>query len=125
MTVFPSSELDNKLIENGIISEYDIEGTNTRTFYQHRVNLKYPRPVEETFWIALTQCLSKSWFPRPVLRTLSRSGFLKKHPWPLIQMAHAANYVKMGSTAVRMTMDGEMTPTLLRRWLSFDRVITT
>jgi radical SAM superfamily enzyme YgiQ (UPF0313 family) len=125
MTVFPSSELDKKLIDSGIISEYDVEGMNTRTFYQHRVNLKYPRPVEETFWIALTQCLSKSWFPRPVLRTLSRSSFLKKHPWPLIQMAHTANYIKMGSTAVRMTMDGEMTPTLMRRWFSFDRVITT
>jgi anaerobic magnesium-protoporphyrin IX monomethyl ester cyclase len=125
MTVFPGSELVKKLLESGLISEYDVEGTNTRVFYQHRVNLEYPRPVEETFWIALIQMLSKSFVPRPLLRQLSRSETLKKHPWPLIQMAHASNYVKMGTTAARMAADGEMTKTLLRRWLSFDRVITT
>ena len=125
MTVFPGSELNHKLLESGLISEYDIEGTATKTFYQHRVNLEYPRPVEETYWIALTQMLSKSFVPRSVLEPLSKSELLKKHPWPLIQMAHAANYVKMGTTAAKMARNGEMTSTLLRRWLSFDRVITT
>ena len=33
--------------------------------------------------------------------------------------------VKMGTTAVSMAANGEMTKTLMRRWLSFDRVITT
>ena len=125
MTVFPGSELNHKLLESGLISEYDIEGTATKTFYQHRVNLEYPRPVEETYWIALIQMLSKSFVPRSVLTPLSKSETLKKHPWPLIQMAHAANYVKMGTTAAKMAKNGEMTSTLLRRWLSFDRVITT
>jgi hypothetical protein len=125
MTVFPGSELNKKLLSNGLISKYDIEGLNTRVFYQHRVNLQYPRPVEDTFWIALTQMLSKSFVPTPLLRTLSKSETLKKHPWPLIQMAHATNYIKLGSTAMKMVSKGEMTPTLFRRWLSFDRVITT
>jgi radical SAM superfamily enzyme YgiQ (UPF0313 family) len=125
MTVFPGSELNNKLIANGLISEYDIEGVNTRIFYQHRVNLQYPRPVEDTFWIALTQMLSKSFVPQGMLRALSKSEFLKQHPWPVIQLAHASNYMKMGSTCVKMVKNREMTPTLLRRWLSFDRVITT
>lgn len=125
MTVFPGSELNHKLLESGLISEYDIEGLNTRVFYQHRVNLEYPRPVEETYWIALIQMLSKPFVPRPMLKALAKSDFLKRHPWPLIQMAHATNYVKMGTTAAKMVADGEMTPTLVRRWLSFDRVITT
>jgi radical SAM superfamily enzyme YgiQ (UPF0313 family) len=125
MTVFPGSELNHKLIESGIISEYDVEGINSRIFYQHRINLEYPRPTEETFWIALTQMLSKSFVPRPLLKTLAKSSFLKRHPLPIIKMAHAANYVKMGSTAAKMFADGEMTKTLMRRWMSFDRVITT
>ena len=125
MTVFPGSELNKKLLSKGLISKYDIEGLNTRVFYQHRVNLQYPRPVEDTFWIALTQMLSKPFVPTPLLRALSKSEVLKKHPWPLIQMAHVSNYMKMGSTCVKMVSKGEMTPTLLRRWLSFDRVITT
>jgi hypothetical protein len=102
-----------------------VEGINSRIFYQHRINLEYPRPTEETFWIALTQMLSKSFVPRPLLKTLAKSSFLKRHPLPIIKLAHAANYVKMGSTAAKMFSDGEMTKTLMRRWMSFDRVITT
>jgi radical SAM superfamily enzyme YgiQ (UPF0313 family) len=126
MTVFPGSELNHKLIENGLISEYDIDGPdNTRVFYQHRVNLSYPRPVEDTFWIALTQMLSKSFVPRSLLKALSQSETLKQHPWPVIQLANATNFVKMGSTAGQMALKGEMTRTLLRRWMSMDRIITT
>jgi radical SAM superfamily enzyme YgiQ (UPF0313 family) len=126
MTVFPGSELNKKLIQNGLISRYDIDGPdNTRVFYQHRVNLSYPRPVEDTFWIALTQMLSKQFVPRPLLRALSKSDTLKKHPWPLIQLANATNFVKMGTTAAGMVAKGEMTNTLIRRWMSMDRIITT
>jgi hypothetical protein len=126
MTVFPGSELNHKLIENGLISEYDIDGPdNTRVFYQHRVNLSYPRPVEDTFWIALTQMLSKSFVPRGLLKALSQSETLKQHPWPVIQLANATNFVKMGTTAGQMALKGEMTRTLLRRWMSMDRIITT
>ena len=125
MTVFPGSELNHKLLDNGLISEYDIEGRNTKVFYQHRINLAYPRPVEDTFWIALTQMLSKPFVPRTLLNTLAKSETLKKHPWPVIQMANAANIVKMGATAGEMALKGEMTKTLMRRWLSMDRMITT
>ena len=125
MTVFPGSELNRKLLENGLISKYDIEGAGAKTFYQHRINLSYPRPTEDTFWIALTQMQSKPFVPKSMLRALSKSAFLKKHPLPLIHMANAANMVKMGTTCASMVANGEMTKTLLRRWLSFDRVITT
>ena len=125
MTVFPGSELNHKLLQSGLISEYDIEGLNTKVFYQHRVNLKYPRPVEDTFWISLIQMLSKDFIPRPALRALSKSEFLKKHPWPLIQAAHAANFVKMGTTVTKMAKNGELTKTLWRRWANLDTIITT
>jgi len=125
MTVFPGSELNHKLIQKGLISRFDIEGDNTKTFNQHRINLSYPRPVEDTFWIALTQMLSKPFVPKEMLRLLSKSDFLREHPWPVIQMANASNLVKMGSTCASMFTKGEMTTTLLRRWLSTDRIITT
>lgn len=126
ITVFPGSELNRKLIDNGLISRYDIDGhDNTRIFYQHRVNLAYPRPVEDTFWIALTQMLSKPFVPRSALFALSKSNFLRKHPWPLIQAANITNFIKMGATCAQMVMNGEMTNTLVRRWLSMDRIITT
>ena len=98
---------------------------NTKTFNQHRINLSYPRPVEDTFWIALTQMLSKPFVPRSMLRILAKSQTLKKHPWPLIQLANTTNLIKMGSMASKMAVKGEMTSTLIRRWLSMDRLITT
>jgi len=125
MTVFPGSELNNKLLESGLITPYDVEGSNTKTFYQHRVNLEFPRPVEDTFWIALTQMLSKPFVPRPLLKALARSETLRKHPWPVIQMANMTNFMKMGATAGQMALNGEMTNTLMRRWASMDRIITT
>ncbi|MEC7988219.1 MAG: radical SAM protein [Myxococcota bacterium] len=125
MTVFPGSELNHKLIQSGLISRYDIEGDNTKTFNQHRINLSYPRPVEDTFWIALTQMLSKQFVPRPLLFALAKSEILRKHPWPLIQMANATNMIKMGGMAGKMVLKKEMTTTLLRRWLSSERMITT
>ena len=125
MTVFPGSELNNKLLQSGLITRYDIEGDNTKTFNQHRINLSYPRPVEDTFWIALTQMLSKPFVPKSMLRILARSETLKKHPWPLIQMANTSNLVKMGMLSANMVAKGEMTHTLLRRWLSMDRMVTT
>jgi hypothetical protein len=125
MTVFPGSELNNKLIQSGLISRYDIEGDNTKTFNQHRINLSYPRPVDDTFWIALTQMLSKPFVPKSFLRLLAKSDFLKQHPWPLIQLANTTSLMKMGTTATKMVAKGEMTPTLIRRWLSMDRLITT
>ncbi len=126
ITYFPGHEISKKLLADGRITSYEIEGAdNARTFYQHRVNLQYPRPVEETFWISLIQLLSKSFVPPGPIKALTRSRFLSRHPWPLIQLAHGANYVKLGSTAVSMVARGEMTSTLLRRWLNFNRVITS
>ena len=125
MTVFPGSELNNKLLKNGLISRFDIEGANTKTFNQHRINLSYPRAVEDTFWIALIQMLSKSFVPKPMLQQLAKSEFLKQHPWPLIQMANTSNLVKMGMLSTSMLAKGEMTQTLLRRWLSSSKMITT
>ena len=125
MTVFPGSELNKKLLQTGVINRFDVEGDNTKTFNQHRINLTYPRAVEDTFWIALTQMLSKPFVPQSVLQQLSRSEFLRKHPWPLIQMAHGTNLVKMGMLSANMVRKGEMTHTLLRRWLSSSKMITT
>lgn len=125
MTVFPGSELNHKLLESGQITEYDVEGLNTRIFYQHRVNLRYPRPVEETFWIALIQMLSKPFVPRALLRGLARSATLKQHPLPVIQLANAVNFAKMGGQVAKMATEGEMSGILWRRWANLDTIITT
>ena len=56
---------------------------------------------------------------------MSKSKFLRKHPWPVIQMANATNFVKMGRTCAKMAVNGELTGTLWRRWANMDTIITT
>ncbi len=124
MTIFPESALARRLLKLGYITPRDIEGMNTRTFYQHRVDLNYPRPAEDRFWIALMVLLSKSFVPLPLIKALSKSEKLKRNPEPLVKFAQAANFVKMGTLAARLVLKGEMTPTLVHRWLNLDSVIT-
>lgn len=124
MTIFPESALAKKLTAMGLITAEDIEGLNTRTFYQHRVDLTYPRPPEDQFWISLIVLLSKSFVPIPFIRALSKSETLKRNPAPLVKFAQSVNVVKMGALATRMLLRGEMTPTLVHRWLNTDSLIT-
>ncbi len=124
LTVFPESALARRLMKLGYITPRDVEGANTRTFYQHRVDLSFPRPAEDRFWIALMVLLSKSFVPLPLVKALSRSERLRKNPEPLVKLAQAANFVKMGMLAGKLVLEGEMTPTLIHRWLHLDSVIT-
>lgn len=124
MTVFPESALAKKLLQMGVITEADIEGENTRTFYQHRVDLNFPRPPEDTFWIALIVLLSKPFIPISLVRAISKVEALKKDPAPLVKFAQAANFAKMGMMATKMLAEGEMTTTLVHRWLNMDSLIT-
>ncbi len=124
LTVFPESALAKRLLKLGYITPRDIEGVNTRTFYQHRVDLSFPRPPEDKFWLALFVLLSKSFIPLSLIKALSRSEHLKKHPEPLVKFAQAANLVKMGMLAGKLVLQGEMTPTLIHRWLNLDTLIT-
>lgn len=124
MTVFPESALAKKLLAMGVITEADVEGENTRTFYQHRVDLSFPRPPEDTFWIALIVLLSKPFIPITFVKALSQIESLKKDPAPLVKFAQAANFAKMGMMATKMLAEGEMTTTLVHRWLNMDSLIT-
>ena len=124
MTIFPESALAKKLEAMGLITSDDIEGHNTRTFYQHRVDLTYPRSPEDQFWISLIVLLSKDFIPIPVIKALSESEALKRNPAPLVRLAQSANFVKMGSIATKMLARGELTNTLVHRWLNMGSLIT-
>ena len=42
-----------------------------------------------------------------------------------IAFAQAANLVKMGGLFTKMTLRGEMTPLLIKRWVNFDSMVTS
>ena len=48
----------------------------------------------------------------------------KCDPRPLVAFAQAMNLVKMAGVAGEMTLNGEMTPLLLKRWLNPRSLVT-
>lgn len=124
MVVFPNTALARKLLGSGTITEKDIEGENTKTFQQMRVSLNWPRKPEDTFWCCMLVLLTKNFIPKPVLRWLSRSTWLKRHPRPLVWLAQTANLVKMVGVCWRMLRKGELTYTLVRRWANPSSMIS-
>ena len=121
LTVFPKSEIAEKLLAAGMIHEEDIEGRATKSFSQFRLSLSYPRPAEDTFYACLVSLTSKSFVPRPLIRGLSRSERLRQNPGLLRVAAEATNAVKLGEVAFKMLRRGELSMFKLAEYASFRR----
>ena len=52
------------------------------------------------------------------------SSYIKKNPDSLVAFAQAANLVKMAGVAGQMTLRGEMTPLLIKRWVNPRSLVT-
>ena len=116
LTVYPNTKLAEKLIEQGIISENEIEGKASKTFQQLRVDLSYPRGTEDIFLLSVMILLTKRFIPKSIIRFLYKSDFFKKHSRVLVFFAQAANIIKMTWTVFWMILQGRFTYTLYKRW---------
>jgi len=125
LTLFPGSALVEQQLENGEIDPADIEGVATKTFQQYRVDLEWPRPAEDLFWLSLIVLVSSGAAPRRVVQRLIRSERLRRDPTPLKLAATAANGAKTVGRVVTMTHNGELTFSHLRRWWKRTALITT
>ncbi len=124
LTVYPGSKIAEKLLAMGLIEPRDIEGRATKVFRQFRVDLSFPRPAEDQFWTALTVLVSKDFIPKGLLRQLADSSALRRNPAPLTAFAYSANVAKLGIMGVQLTLRGEMSWAIIRRWLSFKSLVT-
>jgi radical SAM superfamily enzyme YgiQ (UPF0313 family) len=124
LTVFPNTELSRKLLEQGLITEDQIEGKDTKTFRQLRVDLSFPRPPEDTYWAAMLVLITKRFIPRSLLWKFYNDKNLRKNPGALVTLAQLSNLVKMGFVAAGMLFRGELTWTAIRRWLNPGSLIT-
>ena len=121
LTVFPKSDVAKNLLKAGLITENEIEGKATKSFRQFRLSLDYPRPSRDTFWACLISLSSKSFVPKSLVRRLSRSGFLMRHPAPLRFFAEITNAIKLAALAWKMFRQGELSVFKLREYASFKR----
>jgi len=121
LTVFPKSEIAETLMAEGLISAEQVEGRATKSFEQFRLSLSYPRPAEDTFYASLISLTSKGFVPRPLVRGMGRSRWLRSHPATVRYGAEAANAIKLAGTAWRMFRRGELSTFKLSEYASFRR----
>ena len=124
LTIYPNTHLARRLLREGLIAEGDIEGVNTHAFEQFRVDLSYPRPKADKRWLALLVLANKSFLPKSLIWKFYHSERFKEDPSKLVQFAQAVNLVKMAGVAGQMTLRGEMTPLLLKRWVNPQSMVT-
>jgi radical SAM superfamily enzyme YgiQ (UPF0313 family) len=104
---FPNTVITKRALSEGLISENQIEGKAEQAFDQMFVTLKFPRPKNDQFWIALYSLASKSFVPKIIIRWLSRRRFFMRHPKPLILFADSANTLKLAFIAIKWLMEGK------------------
>ena len=124
LTIYPGSRLADILEERGLLSPEAVEGPATKVFRQFRVDLSFSRTPEDRFWTALIVMVSKNFVPKSLLRELSKSQTLRRHPEALTALAFGTNVVKLGIMGLDLVARGEISAATVRRWLHFKSLVT-
>lgn len=123
LTFFPKTGITEDFLSLGLISPADVEGRATKSFRQFRVSFDYPRPAADRFYISVISLCSKSWVPRPFIRSLSRSGYFKRNPAVIEALSQAVNLGKLCVIAWKMLLEGELTFMKFREYSSPSKLI--
>ncbi|HEA47188.1 MAG TPA: B12-binding domain-containing radical SAM protein [bacterium] len=121
---FPRSALTERLLKENLITENEVEINNQKVLRQWRVDLSYPRPPEDRFWLSLIVLLSKNFVPLSFIRWLSRRKFLMSHPSGLVYFAQFSNLIKMAGVVLAQIIKGEMTWIKFKEWANLRSLIT-
>ena len=124
LTLFPKTKLTEELLAAGRITPDDVEGRATKSLRQFRLSFDWPRSPEDRFWIALSVLAAKRFIPKPFIQHCLDNQWLQKHPAPIERLAKTADLAKVGTIALRMLLDGELTVFKLRQYGSLKRVIS-
>jgi anaerobic magnesium-protoporphyrin IX monomethyl ester cyclase len=114
---WPSTTRTTRLLEKGLISPDDVEGRAGKAMKQFLADFSWPRPPEDNFFLALYQMSNKRLVPRSLVHRMSKSKWLRQHPAPLIATAKALSIAKFFTMGFAMLLRGEVSMSLVRRWL--------
>ena len=84
LCLWPGTALIQTLKDRGLITDQEVEGHNHKVLHQFRVDLNWPRPPEDKYWISLIMLLSSHLVPRGILSRLANNLWLRRHPGPLV-----------------------------------------
>ena len=117
MTVMPGTELETKLLADGVIEPHQVEGRGaTKTFEQYRVSLDWDRDPDESFWVSMLVLVNKPWLPPKVLAAMADSAWLRENHRPLARFASLTNSMHMAGLVPAALMRGEISIRVLRRF---------
>lgn len=116
MTVMPGTELETKLLDQGLITPDEVEGAATKTFYQYRVSLDWDRPPEQLFWAAMFVLVNKPGLSPKMLERMADSVYLRAHPRVVAQLASVSNVASMAAMVPASAYRGEIGVRVLRRF---------
>ena len=103
----PGTELTRRLLADGLIEEQDIEGAADKGLAL-RLSFSNPRAPYRQFYYALFSLSPKSLVPKALIRWLSGSETLKKHPAPVVVFAGIMNAIKNSFWVFRLLLTGQM-----------------
>lgn len=124
LVIFPGTELAEDMLEQGLITEDDVEGKNTKGMKQFRVSMDWPRPKEDIYWLSLILLVSKPFVPRSFTSWLSKIEYFRKHPTPLFAFANFTNFIRMAQIGLQMFLNGELTWFKLRQYGDLRKMIS-
>ncbi|MBM3465224.1 MAG: B12-binding domain-containing radical SAM protein [Armatimonadetes bacterium] len=125
LSYWPSCDVTDNFLKQGLITPADVEGENDKCLKQFRVDLSWPRPKEDVFWLSIITLLSKDFLPIPFIRWLSHRKWLMEHPWPVYAAAQFLNAAKLGLLALELIRRRELTWDTLKRWVNWKSLATS
>ena len=119
LAYFPGVELTRMALERGYIQEDDVEDISCKTMKQWFVSTDFKRSKEDILLNSLVSLTGKSFVPRFMIRTLSKIGFLRSFPTPVVLLSTIANIIRFFWTGLKLLLKGEVSFAMVRKHIKF------
>ena len=123
--LFPKVEVTKKVLSLwfGEISEEKIEDW---LFKQSELGMDFStNPINDLFWKSLYSLTAKEFVPKFLIRSMSRSKFLQKHPKTVLVFAKLCDYIKFIWTGITRLLKREISLKNIRNNLSLKQFADT
>lgn len=124
LAFFPKTLITETFLKNGLITAKDIEGNNTKCFYQFRASFDYPRTKNELFYFCMFVLVSKPFIPKIIKKYVFYSPFFKKYIFLTVFIAKISNLMTISLIFVKMLIKGEISVIKLREYGTFKKILT-
>ena len=110
MKFFPGHKLTDDALENGVVTAQEVDGLCAQGWFRLKYDWKAERSPRDTFWNCLYMLSSRSIMPSRLLKLLSGSDFLKKHPSVLVLLTKWTWYGELLVIGIRRYRRKQLKP---------------